>query len=473
MSVELAEKLEDSEQFEKAYEEYQKVLEKRPKSLEILERLGHLASLLDKKDDAANYYSEILELDATNILAYEQLMDIYINTDKFKYYTMRGNMHIIQHQPGQAITDFKKALNKAQSEEEIAPTRFVLATLYEQTNKPNQAIEEYLRVIETENSNEIVYLKLAQLYEKQDSISSAIDILQRAINNNFETENIKEALANYYLKAGNPEKAREMTTNKLQTVKCLLDEENTEEAFEMLNSIKNDYKKNPKFHSLMAQYYFIKEDSKNALLSVDEFEKLDKNSPLVPQMRAMIFEMTGDNFKEHKYWAKYNLMRGNKDIALNEYMLALQYDDTNVEVLTLTATLLEEMNDKTHAAEFYERLSKAEPTNKKALEKLAEFRAGIGDYRESANYWEKLYALDEKNARVIKNLAKAYEKIKNRSKALELYKKYLDMSVVSDDIEEIRAKVNKMESSTNVYEDASQNDEGLIGWFVKLFSKKG
>ena len=57
-------------------DEYKKLSERNPKDLSLLERLGHLAMLLDKKDEAVEYYSKILESDATNTLCYEQLMDI-------------------------------------------------------------------------------------------------------------------------------------------------------------------------------------------------------------------------------------------------------------------------------------------------------------------------------------------------------------------------------------------------------------
>ena len=76
MSIALAEQYEENEEYEKAYEEYKKSYQSNPKDLGLLERLGHIAMMLDKKDEAADYYNTILEMDATNIMAYEQLMDI-------------------------------------------------------------------------------------------------------------------------------------------------------------------------------------------------------------------------------------------------------------------------------------------------------------------------------------------------------------------------------------------------------------
>src|SRR5574344_1353054 len=153
MTFEMAEKFEDNEQYEEAYAEYQKIAQNNA-GLDLLQRLGHLAMIFGKNEEAQNYFNRILEKDATNEMAHEQLMDLYINIDKFKYYICRGNLHSVQHQLSHAINDYKKALNHAKETPEIVSTRFVLATLYEQTDKFNQAIDEYLRILDYDRTNE-------------------------------------------------------------------------------------------------------------------------------------------------------------------------------------------------------------------------------------------------------------------------------------------------------------------------------
>ena len=61
MSLQTAEQLEENEQYSEALEEYKRLYERNPKDLSLLERLGHLSILLNNKDDAAQYYSTILE----------------------------------------------------------------------------------------------------------------------------------------------------------------------------------------------------------------------------------------------------------------------------------------------------------------------------------------------------------------------------------------------------------------------------
>lgn len=466
MSITTAEQLEENEQYDKAYEEYKKVYIQTPKNIEVLERLGHLALILDKKEDATEYYTKILELDSTSVLAYEQLMDVYMHTDRYKYYVSRGNLHIVQQELSHAINDFKKALDKAHAVEERNSTRFVLASLYEQIGKNHQAIDEYLRILDTSALNEIVFLKLAQIYVNEDAIGSAIEILERARRNDFETENVKENLAQLYLRNGQPEKVRELTQDDLVKAKSLLEEEKNQAAFEILDMIKTKYNKNAQYHSLLAQYYFNVKDWEKSLEEVNEFDKLEKNSPLTYQMRALIFEEKGNDFDAHVNWAKYNLARKDKDVALNEYLLAYQVKDNDPVLVRNIAELIEDMGDKTHASEFWEKLINIEPNSKKALEKIAEFRENIGDYRGEADILERLYALDNKNSIVVMKLAKAYEKIKNKAKALEFYNKFVSISPVNEDYEQVKSKIAKLEVTD------MEEDEGLLGKIMGLFAKK-
>lgn len=466
MSINLAEQLEENEQYDKAYEEYKKIYAQKPKSIDILERLGHLAMILHKQDEAAEFYAKVLELDATNELAHEQLMDIYFHTDRFKYYTMRGNLHVLQQELSHAIGDFKKAIDKAQTEQQMSTTRFALANLYEITGKHHQAIDEYLRIIDTDNLNEAVYLRLAQVYYKEDAISSAVEILERARAKGFDTDAVKETLAQLYLKNNEPDKARGLTKDELVKVKSLLEEGSNQSAYDVLEKMDSKDKQSSQYHLLLAQYYFNVKDWEKSLNAVSEFEKLDQNSPLIYQMRALIYEEQGKDFDAHINWAKYNLSRGDKDVALNEYFSAYQIKADDVILIRSLAELLEDTGDKAHALEFWEKLTDLDSGNRKALEKVAEFKESIGDYRSEAEVLEKLYALDNKNALVVKKLAKSYEKIKNKDKSLAFYNKLLEISPISDETEQIKAKIKKLEST------AMEEDEGLIGKIMNLFGKK-
>lgn len=465
MSVNLAEQFEENEQYDKAYEEYKKAYIQRPKSIEVLERLGHVAMILDKKDEAREYYQKILELDMTNPLAYQQLMDIYVHTDRYKYYISRGNLHVIQNELSHAINDFKKAVEKAQDEAQSNSARFVLASLYEQTGKGHKAIDEYLRILDTPDKNEFVYLKLAGIYLKEDALSSAVEILQRALEYGFDSKEIKENLAELYLKNNQPQKALELTGDDLLKIKSLLEDEKNEQAFEILDKIKSLHTKNPRYFLLLSQYYFNTKDFEKSLEGVNEFNKLEPDSPLVYQMRALIFEQQENEFDAHINWAKYSLAKKDKDVALNEYFQAFRLNDKNTNLIKNIAELLDDMKDSTHAAEFWEKLAAIEPNNKRALLRLADFNQIIGDYKTQIKFLEKLYELDKKNAAIIKNLAEAYEKIKNKEKSFEFYNKFIAAAPVGEDYERIKQKLAKPEQTD------FKEEEGLIDKIMKLFAK--
>lgn len=465
MSLQLAEQYEENEQYEQAYEEYKKLSERNPKDLSLLERLGHLAMLLDKKDEAAEYYSKILEFDATNTLCYEQLMDIYVTTDKYKYYVYRANLHTVEHKYEHAINDYKKAVNSAQNDNDILNARFVLATLYEQEGNNLKAIDEYLKVIDYENTHEDIYLRLSNLYLKEDALPSAIEVLERARKSGFDTPKVKEALADLYVKNGNSELAYEVTSDELTKVRCLLDLGKKSEAFEKLQQMEEQYGHIAQYHSLKAQYYYMTGDYEKALESVEEFDKAEKNSPLTYQMRALIYEEQNNDFLAHINWGKYNLVRGNKDIAINEFLNAYQLKNDDLDLLNTLAMLLEENDDKNHAMEMYERIAKLDETDKKALEKLADFRESIGDYREQAEYLLRLYKLDKRNSTVVRKLGEAYEKLHNKPASIECYEKYLEIGKGNPDYAKIKAKLEKL-SNTEMSEDEGLLDK-IIGWFSK------
>ena len=472
MSIELAEQFEEQEEYEKAYDEYKKLLNARPKSIELLQRTAHIATILGKTEEAENYFTKILEYDPANEVAYEQLMDTFINTDKFKYYTYRGNLHLIQQKFEHAAGDFKKALDKAPDAPRANMTRFILAGIYANIGKENNAIDEYLRIIDTHEAPEEAYLSLSKIYEKQDILSSAAEILERGIKDGHDSQKIKDTLANIYLKNNQTEAAAKTSSDRLVQLRCLIEENNFDEAQAKIEEMKADYKKNPKYLTLVAQFYYAQKDFERAFEYVNEFAKFEKNSPLIYQMRALIYEEQGNEFEEHYNWAKYNQIRGNQDVALNEYMQAYNSKNDDAVLVLTIAELLDEMKDRTHAAEFYEKLSQIEPNNKKALERLGEFRESIGDYKMSVEYFERLYELDKRISSILKSLAKGYEKTKRPDKAAEFYSKYLSAAAVSEEeAVSIKKKIEKLEAKKKDYQDATDEDGGLIGAIMKFFNK--
>ena len=422
--MKLAEQLENEEKYEEAYAEYKKNLPHKQSDIELLTKLAHIALIIGKKEDAKAYYCRILEIDPPNILAHEQLIDLYANEDKFKYYILRGNLHALQQQMSHAKSDYKKAINNAKSQEEALPARYLHAGLCEGEEKYQEAIDEYLKISDYDEKNPVVYLKLAELYEKTEGLIASIEILERGLKDGG-FKDFEEILAGYYIRNSQPHKALELTKNDLTKARALMDLNKNEEAFEILNNIKDNYKGQSLIHSLLAQYYYQKGMSKEAFIEIEEYAKIEPNSPLIYQMRALIYESIGDSFNEHINWGKFNILRGNKDIALNEYMIAYQFNNQDIDLIETIASQLESLKDTTKACEFYEKLLDLDKNNKNALQKLAQFRDSIGDYKMAFEYLTRLKEADSRNQFVIENFESYKDRAENGSCFFNFFKSFL------------------------------------------------
>ncbi|MBP3821054.1 hypothetical protein J6G99_05365 [bacterium] len=468
MSFQLAEQFEANEQYREAFNEYKKIYEENTNDIGILERLGHLALILEQNEEASFYYNEILKRDVTNPLAYEQLISIYENTDKYKFYVYRGNKHSIEGKLEFAINDFKKALSCADEGAQIAMTRLTLANLYRQAGNKMKAIDEFNMLLEGSDLHEDMFLQLADIYMQEEAYSSAIDTLQRAIQKGFNSQRINEGLSAVYLKSGDPQKAIEYTNDELLKIQCMLEIGEIQPAYEKLNNLSDNLKNSPRYYTLMAQYFYSSKKFDEALNSIDEYNKLVPNSPLTYQMRALVYDENGDEFNSHLNWGKYNVLRNNMDIAINEFLNAVQIRDDNIDLLFELAELLIANKEIDHASEYYVKIIKIDPQNKEALRKLASYREGIGDYQGQISYLEKIVEVDKNDLNAVKDLARAYEKVKAKSKALDTYKRYLEIVKDPSDYKIVKDKIEKLES---LGVSDGEESEGLIDKIMKIFGK--
>ena len=473
MSLQLAEQFEANEQYQEAYREYKDAFEQDPENMGVLERLGHLAMVLAQDtneqkylDEAAKYYNDILKRDVTNPLAYEQLMTIYEGTDKYKYYVYRGNKNSIEGKLDFAINDFKKALSCAEEGAQIAMTRLTLANLYKQAGQRMKAIDEFNLLLEGQNLHEEMFLQLADMYLQDEAYSSAIDTLNRAIQKGFSSIKISEGIAAVYLKSGEPERAIEYTQDELLKIQCMLEIGDIEEAYKKLDSLSDEVKQSPRYYTLKAQYFYSAKKLEEALECINEYNKLVPNSPLTYQMRALVYDESEDEYNAHVNWGKYNILRGNYDIAINEFLNAVSIDDNDIDLMFELAALLEENKEIDHASEYYVKIVKKDPTNKEALRKLAAYKEGIGDYHAQASCLEKIIEADPNDLDALKNLGRIYEKLRANSKALEIYKKYIEIVKNPSDYKIVKDKIEKLETGA-----ADEESEGLIDKIMKFFNR--
>ena len=188
-------------------------------------------------------------------------------------------------------------------------------------------------------------------------------------------------------------------------------------------------------------------------------------------MRALVYEEKNDDYNAHLNWGKYNVLRGNNDIAINEFLNAVQIKDDDIDLMFELAELLTANKEIDHASEYYSKIVKIDPNNKEALEKLAQYKEGIGDYNGQVACLEQIvdphgsYANDTE---ALKNLARAYEKIKAKGKALEVYKRYLELIKNPSEYKVVKDKIEKLE---NFGVADAEESEGLLDKIMKIFGK--
>ena len=371
-------------------------------------------------EKAIEIYTKIIELAPGDEVALSQLMDLYLERDKFMYYITRANVNIVQQKYEHAINDVKKALNlESQSIEALRK----LGRLYKVTGKNLRAVDEFLKILDIDANQKDVYIELIDLYTKENSPESAIGIAKKAVANFAQDSEFKNILANLYFKSGDYKNALETVEDDFLKAKILLQDEQNDSAKEILNKLKEDknlYKESNKeqlaaYYLLEAQYYYNKKEFDEALNYVEKYTDLSLPNALSFQMKALIYEGMGDEFKSSYNWGYCYKVRKRFDEAIVEF---------------------------THA-------HNAKPDDKNTLIELANLYANNGEKFTSMEYWKKVYEID-KDKRAGQILG-------------DFYYEQGDLRLAEYYGKTIEKKSQK---------EAAYEDEGLLEKIIKLFSKK-
>lgn len=458
--------LEENEQYEKAVEELLKLHESVGDNLEIVKNLAMDYEVLKNTDEAIKWWEKYKTIDANDTISYSQLADLYFERNKYQYYMNRAHIKVIEQKISQAADDFKKAINNTDNEQDSSKARFMLAVMYEAMQKHTDAIQEYLRLLETEESLNI-YQRLVELY-KLESDEDAIGLLETAIEKFPEEVSFKEDIANLYYKAGDLENALKYAQDDLTKAKIYLEKQENDAALEILNNVKVNKENAVKYHSLWAEYNYNLSEYEKALESLSELEKSAPNYPLLYQMRAMIYEAKNDEYMSHLCWAKCYELKGQVDLTVDELLLAHHAKPQDERAIMSLINVYTRQNDNNSVIEFCEKLYNLDNKNTFALKKLAEFYAGHGENSVALDFYEKLYVCDKSNMPNLKLLAQAYEKVRDVENAKKAWQKYLERAPIGDETEEIKRKLQILEKT----EALPEQSEGFLDKILGFFSKR-
>ncbi len=345
-------------------------------------------ALMDEKFDVAeNLYLQIIEIAPYDEIAHQQLMEIYENTNREKYYLSRANFNIVQQKLEHAINDCKKAINENQ---ESIVAYIKLARLYTTTAKNLKAIDTYTRILDLDEKNIQAYKELAELYVLEGTEESAVNVLKQALKyaSNKDAEEINNALAKVYYKLSDYESALEVVLDRNLKIKILIEAEKLEEAEELISTINENHLKNDdraEYYVLSAQFFYTKKEFNKALEFVSKYVEIKGNDPVSYQMKALIYDEEGDNFKSSYNWGYCRKAQGKLEEAIIEFNDAHRENPKDKNTIIELANLYLQTGDKYTAIDFWQKDYELDG-NDYAKDKLANFYYEQGDYTMAAKY---------------------------------------------------------------------------------------
>lgn len=459
-----AQQFEDEDKFEQAYECYKYAYEADKNDTETLQKLAVAAQTLQYNNDAIIYWNQFMALKPEDPISYNQLSDLYFHDDKYEYYMTRAKLKIIEGRLAQSTDDLKKAINNTTDEKLIMPARYMLAQTYQIIEKPNQAIDEYLRILDFDH-NENVYLSLANLYYAEDK-SAALNILHRAVEEYPESNDIKEYLCKIYLATGDYQQAEKYAVNNFDKIKSLLMQGKNNESFRLLESLSVQEKNDSKYSALMAEYYYNICDDDNTLQYITIYEKTNPDSPLSSQMRALVYEKQNKDYEAHFNWGKYYTKKNDTALALDEYLGAYNSSPQNTEVIKELINLYSILNDDFASAEFCEKLVAIEKDDVATLKRLVKFYEKQGYEEKMMEYLYALAKINPKDYETCLKLAKHSENNRKFDDAIEYYQNYMKFAPNSDEKENVRVRLDMLTTGEIAQE------EGFLDKILGFFSKR-
>lgn len=393
-------------------------------NLEELHQKASDAMAEGDKEKAVELYNEILKTAPADEIAHGQLMDLYFDNDKFKYYLTRANYNVVNQKFEHAINDTKKALNL---DAESIDARVKLARLYRVANKNLKSIDEFNKVIELEPKLKDAYLELINLYIIEDAKESAIGIAKKATVEFDEDIEFKNILAKLYFDLGMNDEALEVVQDKPMKAKILLSSGKNEEAKAALDDMKatmpNIKEARAAYNLLLAEYFYNKNEYDNALNTIEEYINLSGPDAVSFQMKALVYEAKGDDFMASVNWGYMKKAQNKNDEAVVEFNHAYS------------------LNKK----------------DKNVLIELANLYMNLGEKYTSMDFWNAVYEFD--NDEQAKNILGEFYFNEGDYLMAEKYGKY-------------REAKGQNTGEGKTYAEAGEEDEGLIEKIIRLFTKK-
>jgi len=210
--------------YSKAIEYYQKVIQIKPNNPDVYSNLGVSYSALGQYQQAIEYYQKAIQINSNYVNAYNNLSVVYCTLGQFQQaieygqkalhldpdyalaYNNLGNAYNELGQYQQAIEYIKKAI---ELDPNLADAYYNLAISYNSLGQFQQAIEYYQKTIQINPNHTLVYNNLSITYFALGQSQQAIEYCQKAIQLDPNHANAYAILGTVYYSLGRYPEAKE------------------------------------------------------------------------------------------------------------------------------------------------------------------------------------------------------------------------------------------------------------------------
>ena len=353
----LAQQYMQRNQLKKAVEIYEQIAIAMPEDLESRAQLATIYSRQNKHDKAIDTWKALLEADPENTKYQDGLVNAYRSADKIP----------------EALELAQKYID---GEADSGVHHVRLAKIYAAGDRVDDAIEVYKKAIELAPGDGRVYQELAQLYLRKDDLDAAEKTFLEAIRytgQEWERGNIERQLMHLYRRQGKLEDmlkqaedagtlTLEMQRERAQHYRNEGELEKAVDAYKKaLDMTAQSWERNNIFNELVQVYVQLGEND----LAMEVYETLSRSGSMGmsthhgPSGFKVVFG--GDEARETLINAYKN--QGKLEQLKTRFESRREKEADNPSVLEMLGEVYRNANDHEHAAETYQALCKAQPSN--------------------------------------------------------------------------------------------------------------
>jgi len=230
---EAEEYLDQAEEVTKSSDKFSEEVEQ--KKVEMRE---YLSNLKEEKEGELERHTELLEENSAQRIR-EEISSLREQAEKEVEHTM-NDLHEdvrlkIEREIKELRDDIKKELSEIHGEfeeEAHAQRMFLEASLYDLTDKPDEALEKYDRVIDMKPDHHLAIQRKARVLNRKEQFEMALQQLQKALDHSPESPSLLYDIARTYALMGRKGRMLEFLKKSISIESEYKDEALNDDAFE-------------------------------------------------------------------------------------------------------------------------------------------------------------------------------------------------------------------------------------------------